>query len=574
MSDPPDRGLRTLVIGIDALSRDVLSRLSPGTAHVIESLLATGASGPLESQLPPWTPSAWPSIYTGVNPGKHGVYGFLRFDGYDWDVVNATDVREHTFWELCSEYGLRSVVVNAPVTHPPSSFEGALIPGYTAPADPECHPPGLLEEVREAIGGYRLYNRQLREGATREERIEGYEELIEMRGEALRYLVDREHPDLAFVQFQQSDTVFHEFPEGDAPDRVYAAIDAEVEATLEATDPETVVVVSDHGIGPCSGYEVRPNVRLRELGFVETTTEGDKPSWATIATEQLRSREGGDDRQSDRDGADGDGRGGSDTRESDGGGADGDDRQSDGLARSAAETLLSAAAGMGLTSQRIGAVLRRLHLDDAVLRVVPPDLVAAASEHVDFANSTAYMRDRIELGIRLNVVGREPEGTVPPEEYQAVRTELVETFEHLRTPDGEPAFDAVLPREKVYHGPYLEDAPDLVLVPAAFDQYVSATIRESTFGTPREPWSHKLHGILGVVGPDVSAEAVENAHLFDVAPTVLATLGVPVSDRMDGEVLPFLDSSGTASYPPYRGESVATANAAVENRLTDLGYLE
>ncbi|MGQ4556065.1 alkaline phosphatase family protein [Halobellus sp. GM3] len=553
MSDTSAGGPRTLVIGIDALSRDVLSRLAPGTADTIESLLSAGATGPLESQLPPWTPSAWPSIYTGVNPGKHGVYGFLRFDGYDWDVVNSTNVRERTLWDLCSAQGLTSVVVNAPVTHPPAAFEGALIPGYTAPADPECHPPGLLEEVRAAIGGYRLYNRQLREGATREERIEGYEELIEMRGAAFRYLLDREAPDLAFLQFQQSDTVFHEFPETDAPDRVYAAIDAEVEAILDVCDPEHVVIVSDHGIGPVGGYEVRPNVRLRERGFVETSTDAEKPSWSDIATRELRNTgDGTDATGGDADGSSADGPSG----------------------RSAIETALEAAASVGITSQRIGAVLSRLHLDEAVLRVVPPDLVAAASEHVDFPASTAYMRDRIELGVRLNVAGREPEGTVQPSAYETVRAELIELFETLRTPDGEPAFDAVLPREEVYHGPFLEEAPDIVLVPAAFDQFVSAAIRESTFGTPRESWSHKLHGVIGIVGPSIDPEEIEGAHLYDVAPTVLATLGVPVSDRMDGEVLPFLDSPETISYPPYRGESVETDDAGVEKRLSDLGYLE
>src|SRR6056297_4186708 len=146
-----------LVFGVDALCEEVLSRLPPDATPTIDRLLAEGASGPLESQLPPWTPSAWPSIYTGVNPGKHGVYCFLRFDGYDWDVVNATDVKERTLWELLDRHDRTSVVVNVPVTHPPRSFDGALIPGYTAPENPTCHPEGLLADVRESIGDYTVY---------------------------------------------------------------------------------------------------------------------------------------------------------------------------------------------------------------------------------------------------------------------------------------------------------------------------------------------------------------------------------------------------------------------------------
>jgi predicted AlkP superfamily phosphohydrolase/phosphomutase len=53
-----------------------------------------GASGSLRPGIPPWTPSAWPSLYTGTNPGKHGLFDFLAFDGYEWDVVDATHLRE------------------------------------------------------------------------------------------------------------------------------------------------------------------------------------------------------------------------------------------------------------------------------------------------------------------------------------------------------------------------------------------------------------------------------------------------------------------------------------------------
>ncbi|MWV65476.1 phosphodiesterase [Halorubrum sp. JWXQ-INN 858] len=543
-SNRPDG--RTLVFGVDALCEGVLSRLPPGTAPTMRSLIAEGTSGPLESQLPPWTPSAWPSIYTGVNPGKHGVYGFLRFTGYDWDVVNATDVREHALWELLSEQGLRSVVVNVPVTHPPATFDGALIPGYTAPSDPDCHPEGLLDTVREEIGEYRLYNRQLSEGATRDERVNGYETVTAQRGDAFRFLIEREDPDFGFIQFQQSDTVFHEFPEdADATERVYAAIDAEIEETIEAVDPETVVLVSDHGIGPYDGYEVRPNSLLRDRGYVETSTETELPSWSELSKREIRADP-----------------------------SDGDADASGGGGPSAAERVLSSMAAVGLTSQRIGTALRRLRLDGVVLKVVPSGMVKAASEHVDFAGSTAYMRDRIELGVRINLAGREPDGIVDPDEYEAVRSELIDLLTSLRTPDGTPAFENVVRREEVFEGPYVDEAPDIVVVPTTFDQYLTASVREETFGSPREPWNHKLHGTLAIAGDGIDAGEFDDAHLLDVAPTVLASFGLPPSDRMDGEVLAPFDAGPPDAYPEYQGATTSTDDAAIEDRLADLGYLE
>lgn len=544
----------TLVVGVDALSHDVLERLPAGTTPTIDSVIAEGASGPLEAQLPPWTPSTWPSLYTGVNPGKHGVYGFLRFEGYDWEIVDGTDVREHALWELLSEEGYRSVVVNVPVTHPPAEFDGVLVPGYTAPEDPGCHPDGLLEDIREEIGEYRLYNPQLSQGTTREDRIDGYEEVTRMRGAAFRYLIDREDPDFGFIQFQQSDTVLHEFPEEEeAPKRVYTAVDNEIERILDDCDPTNVVIVSDHGIGPCGSVEFRPNTLFRDRGLVETSAGAEKPSWSQLATETLRN------------GADGSSPAGEPSTTTE-------------RSPSAAERALSAAASVGVTSQRIGAVLKTLRLDDAVLRIVPNELVRAGSEHVDFPNSQAYMRDRIEMGIRINLAGREPNGVVKPEEYETVRSEIIEMLSELRSPDGASVFDAVLPREEVFSGPYVEDAPDIVTVPNSFEVFLSASVLDEPFGTPREAWTHRLHGIVAVAGPGIPATELNGAHMLDVAPSVLSLLGAPVSDRMDGTALPVIEECDKAAYPIYEDADVDVSDRAIddgmEERLSSLGYLE
>ena len=541
MTESARDGLRTLVVGIDGATLDILAERGEDVVPTISGLLEDGATGRLESQLPPWTPSAWPSVYTGVNPGKHGVFGFLRFEGYDWDIVNYTDVKEHTLWELLSEQGLTSVVVNAPVTHPPSSFEGALVPGYISPADPECHPPGLLDELREELGDYRLYDDTKLDGASERERIDAYANLVEMRGEAFRYLAGEHDPAFGFLQFQQTDTVFHEYPEDDAVvDGVFAAVDREVEATLDACDPDVVLLVSDHGLGRYDGHEFRVNSFLRERGdVVATAGGGGMPSWASIARNRLRDGEEGGQHDP-----------------------------------SAVERAMSMAAKVGLTSQRLGAIVQRLGLENVVLKVVPADAVRAGTEHVDFANSRAYMRDRIELGLRINLAGREPEGVVPEADYESVRTDLMDALSAVRTPDGGPVFDAVMRREDVFEGPYVEDAPDVVVVPASFDQYLSASLRAETFGPPSEPWNHKLHGIFCATG-DVDVEAdVTGAHLLDIAPTALASLGVPASDRMDGRTLPVVEEVGREAYPPYEGVDEATDDRDMEARLADLGYLE
>ncbi len=134
--------LQTLLVGVDAACDRVLAPMfDDDELPTIESIYEQGVSTPLESQIPPWTASAWPSLYTGKNPGKHGVFGFLSFDGYDWDVVNASDVRERAIWELLDEHDMTSVVVNVPVTHPAREFDGALIPATPPRKTPSASRP-------------------------------------------------------------------------------------------------------------------------------------------------------------------------------------------------------------------------------------------------------------------------------------------------------------------------------------------------------------------------------------------------------------------------------------------------
>ena len=151
---------------------------------------------------------------------------------------------------------------------------------------------------------------------------------------------------------------------------------------------------------------------------------------------------------------------------------------------------------------------------------------------------------------------------------------------HLRSvtaPDGEPVFERVGPREAFFEGPYTDRAVDIVTVPNDFEHFLSAQLLGEEFGDSTEPWNHKLDGIFAAYGADVDHDTeTEHAHLFDVAPTILAALGVPVSDRMDGVVLPHVPATEPHSYPAYDPEERTTGgdDDAVQDRLADLGYLE
>ena len=527
--------METLLVGLDGVCRDVLDPLlEADRLPALAALFEDGIVDGLESQIPPWTPSAWPSLYTGVNPGKHGAFDFLAFEGYDWGVVNRTHVREHALWELLDRRDVSSVVVNVPVTHPPREFDGALVPGYIGPESPTCHPEGVLETLEAELGEYHVY---APDGVEGDEQIEWYRRLVNSRGEAFRYLAADVDPTFGFLQFQQTDTVFHERPEDDAAVRaVFEAVDDQLAETLEACDPDRVIVASDHGIGPYTNDEFRVNDYLAEQDYLTTTSgDGGMPSWTTIDR-------GGEDEASDP---------------------------------SLTSRAVALASTLGFSSQRAARLLDRLGLKEFVLRYVSTETARAGSERVDFPQSAAYMRSRTELGVRINKAGRDPDGVVSPAEFQSVRNDLITTLMAAETPDGDPVFDDVAPAEEFFEGPYTQEAVDIVTVPAEFDRLVSASIRGSTFGDPPDEWNHKQTGLIAMAGDGVDTDAsLAGAHLFDVAPTVLSSLGVPPAERMDGEPLPPVDAVEPVPYPPFSARLEHTDHEDVSRRLSQLGYLE
>jgi predicted AlkP superfamily phosphohydrolase/phosphomutase len=535
-----DRGtVDTLLIGIDACSQGILEPLfEDDRVPTIQSIWESGPSGDLESQIPPWTASAWPSLYTGTNPGKHGVFDFLSYDGYDWGVANASAVDEHSLWELLDYHEKRSVVVNVPMTYPPSEIDGAVIPGFTAPENPPSHPNGILEDVREEIGEYKVYPTP--GGET--DAFEEYVDSVSMRSDAFQYLADRFEPDFGFVQFQVTDTVFHQYGyEEEMVAEIYEAVDREIAHIIEETDPSVTLLVSDHGLGKYEGKEFRLNTFLREHGYIETTrSAAGMPSWQTVREQSLRK---GEEKT---------------TREP-----------------TVLERGVATASNFGLTTRRIGRALETVGLDEVAKRHAPAGVVKASDKQVDFATSKAYMRSRVETGVRINLEDRDPAGVVPQSEYEDVRDELIELLSDVTAPDGEPVFENVARVEEYFEGPNVERAVDVITIPNDWNYFLSAQLRNDLFAPPSEPWNHKLYGIVAATGPSVEDADVSGAHLLDIAPTVLSSLDVSRSDRMDGDSLPIVPPSDEMEYPDHReGMRKTTSNDDVEDRLADLGYLE
>ena len=133
-------------------------------------------------------------------------------------------------------------------------------------------------------------------------------------------------------------------------------------------------------------------------------------------------------------------------------------------------------------------------------------------------------------GINLNLLGRYPEGSVAPEDYEHVLSEVRASLlaaHHSQT--GQPLLKEVLRREELYQGPFVEAAPDLVLVPAD-ERYLPRgdPFWASHVNRHLQTGWHRSDGFWIGHGPSFRASLLPAPRVAapeDVAATIFALLG-------------------------------------------------
>ncbi len=168
---------------------------------------------------------------------------------------------------------------------------------------------------------------------------------------------------------------------------------------------------------------------------------------------------------------------------------------------------------------------------------------------VDWSNTRAFA---IGLaGIYLNLKGRESRGIVNPgNEADQLREEISEKLTGLIDSANEKtAVKRVYNTQKIYTGPYKNEAPDLIVgynrgYRASWETAVGK-VTDSIFHENTKAWSGD-HCIDPVLVPGVlfcnRPVDTKKPRLIDIGPTVLDMFGVSVPKYMDGKPLTVADS--------------------------------
>jgi predicted AlkP superfamily phosphohydrolase/phosphomutase len=212
------------------------------------------------------------------------------------------------------------------------------------------------------------------------------------------------------------------------------------------------------------------------------------------------------------------------------------------------QTLLIVLSDHGFGSFRRGLNLNRW-LSDKGLLALRED-IEPGSDADDLLSGVDWDRTRAYgfglSGLYLNLRGRESRGTVAPDEAVPLKAEIVRELSGLVDPLLDRlAVVSVSPREQLYHGPYVEEAPDLIVNCApgyriSWSSSRGVVSAGSLVEDNTRKWSgdHIIEpalvpGILLMNRPFRG----ETARLVDMAPTILAALGAPAGLAIEGKSL-------------------------------------
>ena len=274
---------RVIVLGLDGLPCSLLKRfIAEGVMPKLGALVAQGDLAAMDTVYPPLSSVSWTTFFTGVNPGRHRIFGFFeaQVDEYGIWFQDLDDVKVPGLWEHAQAHGKRTVSINLPGTYPAPPFNGVMISGFIAPdLAKSVYPKVLLPHVEKS--GYLLDLPCDRVGDAPEEFWKATGQSLEARGRIMAALLENEPHDLFIGVFTETDRVQHFFfdaieepshPEHARVRKFYAHVDAIIGhlASLAKADDE-LIILADHGFCRIE-QEIYLNHWLAERGYLVMKT--------------------------------------------------------------------------------------------------------------------------------------------------------------------------------------------------------------------------------------------------------------------------------------------------------------
>jgi len=484
---------KVMVIGLDGATFKILDpMISRGKMPNLAELIKTGTFGELKSVIPPNSMAAWASFMSGKKPGKHSIFGFRIPDSSDFyrkRVVHSKVMKSETLWRILSRNSKKVGVINVPLTYPPQPVNGFLISGMLTPSTNSTftYPEELGKKLKEKIGDYPInlvwkwYKNRV------SDLIEDVKKMTTIRKEATLFLLDLYQPDFCIVVFTGPDRVQHclwKYIDGTHPE-----FNAEESKKYMPLIDEFFMML-DSAIGEIRARldEDTVLILISDHGFQSAHKQFDVNDWL-MTHHLLKFRKG--------------------------------------KARTLA---FLRALDIPFIHKLRRQVLRNLSGRRKIL---------SPKSQVSWKNTKAYCAGDQQVGIQVNLRGREPEGIVSQgEEYEKLRSFIKQALLNTRDPQNNHAvIRDVFYREEYFNGPFSDLAPDLVF--HTYENYATSPYKKRLYElTGWASGDHSLEGIFIAHGKIIQkGKQFFGAEIVDLFPTILHMLKIGIPIDTDGKVL-------------------------------------
>lgn len=526
---------KVVLIGIDGGTFDLIKPLvRDGKLPTFKKLLDGGVHGNLKTTIPCLSLPAIPSMFSGMNPGKLGVFGFLKKDG---SSVTYGDIGEDYIWDIVARKGRRSCIVDVTGTYPPMMENGVMISG-SAPSEQSeyVYPKELKPKVRGFYSEFdHLKSLESNPQKNRSEILRVAVSSQRKKWKTFKSLMENGNFDFGVFWIVQSDDIQH-FYWGveDVILKFYKEIDGLLNDLIVTFGNYNIIVVSDHGFHSGIKHYFHVNSWLREKGYLKM--KGRKlTQWliyriSTVSQRLWRS-----------------------------------------LPRKAKYFLLKF---LSLSSSRTS-----LGAGDA----------ASTSGNfflfgIDWENTVIYA-DSTSIGLRIKAKNQKL--------YDHLRSKIIGELKSLRDSSGNPVIREVWKREEIFWGKYSHLTPDVILLMAE-DYQMNVFLSESIIAEVESKRKKRFrgdhlnarNGVFSAFGPIFKSNCeIRDLSILDVAPTVLHIMGCELQEEMDGKVITeaFNEESGLREkeirFQKHKVKAKRSKKLASEERdkmrerLKALGYL-
>ncbi|MFC2062037.1 alkaline phosphatase family protein [Elusimicrobiota bacterium] len=489
-----------VVLGLDGADFTIIERfIDSGSMPNIKKAMDSGVFCKMKTVIPPVTAPAWASFMTGVNPGKHGLFDFMRLENdYSFKPVSSIDIKVPAVWDIISAENKKVAIINVPMTYPPHKVNGVMIGGMLTPKDAidKTYPEEYWDEVKKEFEYYEIFPSEVYSPNNINSFSNTLFQSVKTKHEYLKHLIEKGEYDLIVFVVNETDIAQHglmhticdshpnkkfakDKSEETVLEKLYERIDMIVGYLIDSNTD--FMIMSDHGSGPLLRFFNMNNFLIKEK-FIK-------------------------------------------------------------VKRSPLSILKFILFKMGFTPKNVYKILLRLKLGrlrrDMDKRRKGYRLMRKlffSFDDVDWSRTSAYSFGATGP-IRLNKKGREPEGVVEESAEDKILDSIEQKLRKIKGLD----LTSCYRKEDIYNGKYVEDAADMICF---FDGLETISFADFEFASHKLfdrayaiSGHHRMEGVFIGHGPVFSEKKeIAGVNIQDITPVILSYFGYDKAEYMDGKV--------------------------------------